>query len=88
MPSQLSSRINKVVSNIGPTIDVFTDGVHKINQYRLGADSIASQVLSTCAERLADREKMGRQKALGGESDRSPGRELSGVLRGLSKSER
>ena len=88
LSAEIASRVNKVTSNLGPAIDTFADGVHKINQYRLGADSIASQVLSICAEKLAERERAGRRKALGVEDDRSPGRDLSSVLRGLSKAER
>jgi len=88
LSADITSRVNKVTSDIGPAIDAFADGVHKINQYRIGADGIASQVLSLCAEKLADRERAGRRKALGVEKDRSPGRDLSSVLRGLSKAER
>lgn len=87
LSADITSRVNTVISNLGPAIDTFADGVHKINQYRLGADGISSQVLSTCAEKLADREKAGRRKALGVEHDRSPGRDLGSVLRGLSKAE-
>lgn len=86
--TSLATRVNKLVTNLGPSIDVFADGIHSINQYRLGADQVAGQVLSVCARKLADREKEGRRKALGLEEDRSPGRDLSGVLRGLSKTGR
>ena len=87
VPEDISSRVNKVTSGLGPAIDTFTDGIHKINQYRVGADDIASQVLSICAEKIAERERAGRRKALGIEGDRSPGRDLSSVLRGLSKAD-
>jgi len=88
LTTDVTSRVNKVASALGPAIDTFADGVHKINQYRLGADDMASQVLSRCAEKLADRERAGRRKALAIEDDRSPGRDLSSVLRGLSKADR
>lgn len=88
LSADIASRVNKVTSDLGPAVDIFADGVHKINQYRIGADGIASQALSLCAEKLADRERAGRRKALGVEDDRSPGRDLSSVLRGLSKAER
>lgn len=81
----LTRRLNKVINGIEPAIDTFADGIHKINQYRIGGDSIASQVLATCATKLAERERVGRLKALGQEHDRSPGRDLGQVLRGLSK---
>lgn len=85
LPTSLNSRVDKVITNLGPSIDTFADGIHKINQYRIGADQISSQVLSVCASKLAEREKEGRRKALGLDEDRSPGRDLSSVLRGLSR---
>jgi len=88
LSADMASRVNKVTSDLGPAVDIFADGVHKINRYRMGGDGIASQVLSLCAEKLADRERAGRRKALGVEDDRSPGRDLNSVLRGLSKAER
>lgn len=84
----LSSRVDKLITNLEPSIDIFADGVHKINQYRIGADQVAGQVLSVCAHKLAEREKEGRRKALGLDEDRSPGRDLSSVLRGLSKADK
>lgn len=88
LPSEISTRVSKVTSGLGPAIDTFADGVHKINQYRIGADQIASRLLSVCAEKLSEKEKAGKRKALGLEDDQSPGRELSSVLRGLSKADR
>lgn len=85
LPTSLNNRVDKVITNLGPSIDIFADGIHKINQYRIGADQISSQVLSVCANKLAEREKEGRRKALGLDEDRSPGRDLSSVLRGLSR---
>lgn len=85
LPTSLDNRVDKVITNLGPSIDTFADGIHKINQYRIGADQISSQVLSVCANKLAEREKEGRRKALGLDEDRSPGRDLSSVLRGLSR---
>lgn len=88
LPVELGSRVDKLITNLEPSIDIFADGIHKINQYRLGADQVASQVLSICAHKLAEREKEGRRKALGLNEDRSPARDLSSVLRGLSKADK
>lgn len=88
LPTNLGLRVDKLISNLEPSIDTFADGIHKINQYRIGADQIAGQVLSVCAHKLAEREKEGRRKALGLNGDRSPGRDLSSVLRGLSKADK
>lgn len=86
--NELANRINKVITDLEPAIDAFADGMHKVNQYRIGADGIASQVLSTCASKLAERDRAGRLRVLGGEDERSPGRDLGSVLRGLSKADR
>lgn len=86
--TDLGSRVDTLITNLEPSVDVFADGIHKINQYRKGADQIAGQVLSVCASKLSEREREGRRKALGLEEDRSPGRDLSSVLRGLSKADK
>lgn len=88
LPTNFNTRVNKIISDLGPSVDTFADGIHKINQYRIGADQISNQVLSVCANKLAEREKEGRRKALGLDQDRSPGRDLSSVLRGLSKADK
>ncbi|KAK5097414.1 hypothetical protein LTS08_006826 [Lithohypha guttulata] len=88
LSNEISSRVNQVVSALGPAIDTFADGVHKINLYRITADNLASEVLSTCAEKIAQREKVGKMKALGTDEVPSPRRDLSSVLRGLSKAGR
>lgn len=88
LPVDLTSRVDKLIASLEPSIDTFADGIHMINQYRIGADQIAGQVLSVCAHKLAEREKEGRRKALGLDEDRSPGRDLSNVLRGLSKADK
>lgn len=88
LPTDLNSRVNRAITNLGPSVDTFADGIHKINQYRIGADQISNQVLSVCANKIAEREREGRRKALGLSEDRSPGRDLSSVLRGLSKADK
>lgn len=83
--TEIGSRVNKVVSSLGPAIDTFADGLHKVGQYRIGADQVAGQVLSICADKLSEREKIGKQKALGDEVKQSPGKNLNSILRGLSR---
>lgn len=87
LSSEVNSRVNKVIREIEPALDTFADGVHKINQYRIAADEVASQVLATCAEKLTAREAAERKQALGTEQYNSPRRDLSSVLRGLSKTD-
>lgn len=88
----MTGRLQRVISNLQPAVDTFADGVHRLVQYQNRADRVASQVLSLCADRLAERERVGRRKALGtdgdGDGDGSPGRDLNNVLRGLSRAGR
>lgn len=83
----ISHRLNELFDSLGPTIDKFADGVHTIGQYRTVADDVASTALAVCAERLAQREKEGRKRALP-DSQGSPLRDLGSVLRGLSRADR
>ncbi|OAP62303.1 hypothetical protein AYL99_04506 [Fonsecaea erecta] len=84
---QISQRLGGVLESIGPTVDTFADGIHRIAQYRTAADSVAGRVLAICAEKLTQREKEGKRKALGVRSG-SPPRDLGGVLRSLSRADR
>lgn len=84
----IPQRISTITSALEPAIDTFADGVHKIAQYRNAADDLASRVLAICADKISEREREGRKKALHSIDDRSPGRDLSNVLRGLSKADR
>lgn len=87
LPAEVNSRVKKIVTGLGPTVDTFAGGVHKINQYRIAAEETANQVLATCAEKLTEREVVGRKQALGSEEYNNPRRDLSSVLRGLSKTD-
>jgi kinetochore protein Mis13/DSN1 len=81
----LTRRVNEILEAIGPTIDQFADGVHRIGQYRTAADGVSSRVLAICAEKLTDREKEGRKKALAQED--TPAKDLASVLRSLSRTD-
>ena len=89
-PTTVSSRINNISSSLGPTIDAFADGIHKIVQYREAAESMSGKVLSICAEKLEERDRQGKRRAGNWEpGDSSSGHDdLTGVLRSLSKIER
>jgi len=84
----IASRLNTITSKLGPSIDTFANGVHTVAQYRDAANNVAGRILGICAERLSDREREGRRKALHQENDSSPGQDLSSVLRGLSRVDR
>ena len=85
--ADLSQRLNSIQSTLGPSIDCFADGLHKVAQYRNAADDVAGTVLSVCSRKLSEREAEGRRKALHDE-DASPRRDLNSVLRGLSRVDR
>ncbi|KIX07574.1 uncharacterized protein Z518_02227 [Rhinocladiella mackenziei CBS 650.93] len=84
---QVSKRLNDIYQSLGPTIDTFADGVHAIGQYRSVADSVAGKVLAICADKLSQREKQGRKRALP-VGQGSPPKDLGGVLRSLSRADR
>jgi len=85
--AQVSDRLNGIKATLGPAIDAFTDGIHQIDQYRGAAENVAGRVLAMCAEQLANREREGRKRALP-QTERSPSRDLTGVLRSLSRLDR
>lgn len=84
---QLSQRLNGLYESLGPTIDAFADGIHKLGRYRDTADGVAGRVLAVCAEKLAQREQEGLKKALPAGKGNTP-KDLGGVLRSLSRADR
>ncbi|EXJ64884.1 hypothetical protein A1O7_01223 [Cladophialophora yegresii CBS 114405] len=88
---QISQRINEILESIGPTIDQFADGVHQLGQYQTAAENVAGRTLALCAEKLAEREKQGRKKALataGQMPPDTPPKDIASVLRSLSRADR
>lgn len=83
----VQSRLNVISISLGPVMDSFADGIHKIGQYRTAADNIASRALAICAEKLAEKENQSRPN-LANEGQPSPGTQLGNVLRSLSRVER
>ncbi len=57
--------------------------MHQIGQWRDAADHMAGRVLRICADKIEDREKEGRRKAVGEERKM----DVQGVLRSLAKLE-
>lgn len=84
---QISENLHKLYDSLEPTIDAFADGIHKIAQYRDAADNMAGRVLSICAEGLAKKDKEERKRALTG-GEKTPPKDLSAVLRSLSRADR
>ncbi|KAK4992218.1 hypothetical protein LTR66_006331 [Elasticomyces elasticus] len=52
----LSSRLRSMAETLEFKTDSFTDGIHRINQYRMQADRVADRVLADTAEKLDERE--------------------------------
>ncbi|CAI6340957.1 unnamed protein product [Periconia digitata] len=74
----LQSHLTKMSQSLEPNIDVFADGLHKIEQYRNTAERVADRVLGTAAKKLEEREKSVREKV------GSEGIGVGDVLRGLA----
>ncbi len=89
---RIACRVNEMLESIGPTIDRFADSVHRTDQYRTAADTVAGRVLAICAEKLTDREKEGRKKALAAvdqtQHQDTPPKNMASVLRSLSRADR
>ncbi|KAF1933322.1 uncharacterized protein M421DRAFT_97499 [Didymella exigua CBS 183.55] len=77
-PFALQSHLNKLSQLLEPNIDLFADGVHKIEQYRNTAERVADRVLGIAAKRLEDRDREVKERV--GADDIG----VSDVLRGLA----
>ncbi|KAF2466050.1 uncharacterized protein BDR25DRAFT_306272 [Lindgomyces ingoldianus] len=60
--SALQSHLLTLSAALEPNVDLFADGVHKIQNYRTTAERVADRVLSTAALRLEERDKEGKEK--------------------------
>ncbi|KAH7384319.1 Mis12-Mtw1 protein family-domain-containing protein [Phaeosphaeria sp. MPI-PUGE-AT-0046c] len=77
-PSALQSHLTQLSQSLEPNIDLFADGVHKIEQYRSAAERVADRILSTASKRLDERDRDTKTRA-GAE-----GIGVGDVLRGLA----
>ncbi|KAF2997191.1 hypothetical protein E8E13_006311 [Curvularia kusanoi] len=77
-PTALQSHLNKLSQSLEPNIDLFADGVHKIEQYRSTAERVADRVLGTAARRLEERDRETKERA------GADGIGVGDVLRGLA----
>ncbi|KAL6709078.1 hypothetical protein ACN47E_001894 [Coniothyrium glycines] len=77
-PSSLHSHLASLAASLEPHIDLFADGLHKIEQYRNTAERAADRILGTAARRLEDRDRDTKARA-GAE-----GIGVGDVLRGLA----
>ncbi|KAL5412026.1 hypothetical protein PMIN03_004499 [Paraphaeosphaeria minitans] len=77
-PAALQTHLEKLSLSLEPNIDLFADGVHKIEQYRNTAERVADRVLGTASKRLGERDKESKVKA------GTEGIGVGDVLRGLA----
>jgi len=76
--AHIQSRINEITIPLESKIDTFADSLHRLEQYRQGAERVADKILASGAERLEDRDQERKEKA-GGQVDSMD------VLRALSR---
>lgn len=77
-PSALQTHLTKLSQSLEPNVDLFADGVHKIEQYRSTAERVADRVLGTASKRLDERDRDVKER-VGAE-----GIGVGDVLRGLA----
>ncbi|KAF1944025.1 hypothetical protein EJ02DRAFT_501795 [Clathrospora elynae] len=77
-PTALQTHLSALSSALEPSIDLFADGVHRIEQYRSTAERVADRVLGTASQRLEERERAVKAR-VGAE-----GIGVGDVLRGLA----
>ena len=68
----------KLSESLEPSIDLFADGVHKVEQYRNTAERVADRILGTAAKRLEERDRETKERA------GADGIGVGDVLRGLA----
>jgi kinetochore protein Mis13/DSN1 len=74
----LQSHLTRLSQSLEPHIDLFADGVHKIEQYRNTAERVADRILGTASKRLEERDRDVKER-VGAE-----GIGVGDVLRGLA----
>ncbi|EOA87179.1 uncharacterized protein SETTUDRAFT_89228 [Exserohilum turcica Et28A] len=77
-PATLQTHLEMLASSLEPHIDVFADGVHKIEQYRQTAERVADRVLGTAAKRLEERDREAKERV------GTQGIGVGDILRGLA----
>jgi len=61
-------RVNDITKPLEAKIDLFADSMHRLEQYRQGAERVANKILASSAERLEERDQERKEKA-GGQVD-------------------
>jgi kinetochore protein Mis13/DSN1 len=74
----LQAHLAKLSQSLEPNIDLFADGVHKVEQYRNTAERVADRILSTASKRLEERDRDVKAKV------GADGIGVGDILRGLA----
>ncbi|KAH7371257.1 Mis12-Mtw1 protein family-domain-containing protein [Pyrenochaeta sp. MPI-SDFR-AT-0127] len=77
-PTALQAHLTTLSDSLEPHIDLFADGVHKIEQYRQTAERVADRVLGSASRRLEERDREVKERVGAG------GIGVGDVLRGLA----
>ncbi|KAF2023550.1 hypothetical protein EK21DRAFT_80629 [Setomelanomma holmii] len=77
-PTALQLHLTKLSQSLEPHIDLFADGVHKIEQYRNTAERVSDRVLGTASKRLEERDRDVKERV------GADGIGVGDVLRGLA----
>ncbi|KAH6875769.1 kinetochore protein Mis13 [Alternaria rosae] len=77
-PTALQSHLTSLADSLEPHVDLFADGVHKIEQYRATAERVADRVLGTAAKRLEERDREAKERV------GTEGIGVGDILRGLA----
>ena len=77
-PAALQTHLTALAESLESSIDIFADGIHKIEQYRQTAERVADRVLETTSRRLEERDRAVKAKA------GADGIGVGDVLRGLA----
>jgi kinetochore protein Mis13/DSN1 len=77
-PAALQAHLTKLSQSLEPNIDLFADGIHKVEQYRSTAERVADRILSTASKRLDERDREVKAKV------GADGIGVGDILRGLA----
>ncbi|KAE8366142.1 Mis12-Mtw1 protein family-domain-containing protein [Aspergillus caelatus] len=76
-PTAISARLSRITRGLAPTLDSLAAGIHDIELYRTMSDTVSSQVLRICAERLEERDARNAMRRLAVEEGEGESKDLA-----------
>ncbi|KAE8419929.1 Mis12-Mtw1 protein family-domain-containing protein [Aspergillus pseudocaelatus] len=76
-PMAISARLSRITRGLAPTLDSLAAGIHDIELYRTMSDTVSSQVLRICAERLEERDARNAMRRLAVEEGEGESKDLT-----------